>query len=245
MFAKFDNSAVNHDACSVSYSGASGEVNSEDSHVDVGKMNMFNQCLCLLLAVYAGGPVSVSGNALIGRCPLVRERSVCAEQCSNCVARGMVCCSNGCGHQCKNPVSPAAPGLPPFCYMPAVKGRCKANKPRWFYNKMTGSCEKFMYGGCGGNNNRFLKLRACQLNCRAKLMPCRRIKCTLKCQYGKNTNKYGCPMCSCGSRLLVRWIHKPALLKSLVSSRNEAADDALDNGEIEKPSCDFLLVHNK
>ena len=32
---------------------------------------------------------------------------------------------------------------------------CYAMIPSWYYNSKTGSCEKFFYGGCNGNANRF------------------------------------------------------------------------------------------
>ncbi|KAI0222576.1 Kunitz-type serine protease inhibitor 6 [Lamellibrachia satsuma] len=158
---------------------------------------MFNWCLLLLLGVYAGGAASASPPPLLGRCPPVKGPGVCAELCVNCAARGMVCCSNGCGHQCMKPVSPVSPPRPHYCYLPAVKGLCKAYVPSWFYNKRTGLCEKFIYGGCGGNRNRFPSELACKMICRAKSRPCNPIRCLRYCRYGFKKDKYGCPTCSC------------------------------------------------
>ncbi|XP_064484446.1 BPTI/Kunitz domain-containing protein-like [Ornithodoros turicata] len=51
------------------------------------------------------------------------------------------------------------------CKLPADKGRCFAYFRRFFYNAATGKCEKFIYGGCGGNANRFITLEECEAAC--------------------------------------------------------------------------------
>ncbi|XP_038653503.1 kunitz-type serine protease inhibitor-like isoform X2 [Scyliorhinus canicula] len=43
-----------------------------------------------------------------------------------------------------------------FCYSLPSPGNCRASMPRFFYNRSTETCEPFSYGGCGGNENRFL-----------------------------------------------------------------------------------------
>lgn len=159
---------------------------------------MLGLCLCLLLGAYAGGVASASPpvRPLPGRCPPVRGFGICVERCFNCAARGMICCSNGCGHVCKKPVSVGRPG---YCYLPAVPGLCKAYMPSWFYNARVGLCQKFIYGGCGGNQNRFPSELACKRICRPKRGPCSPVMCTLYCKYGFKKDKYGCPICSCRS----------------------------------------------
>jgi hypothetical protein len=37
--------------------------------------------------------------------------------------------------------------------------------PRFYFNAATGACEQFVYGGCGGNDNRFETMEACQAAC--------------------------------------------------------------------------------
>lgn len=51
------------------------------------------------------------------------------------------------------------------CDMPADPGQCLAYIPRYFYNSVTEQCETFIYGGCGGNENNYMTLTACQAAC--------------------------------------------------------------------------------
>merc|ERR1719249_455607 len=48
-----------------------------------------------------------------------------------------------------------------ICSLPKVKGKCKGYKPRYFFDKNTKSCQEFIYGGCGGNANRFVTEEEC------------------------------------------------------------------------------------
>ncbi|XP_063003568.1 kunitz-like toxin PcKuz3 [Elgaria multicarinata webbii] len=57
---------------------------------------------------------------------------------------------------------------PDFCYMPAQRGLCDAYFPRFFYKPSSKRCEKFIYGGCGGNKNNFKTLVECQQKCIGK-----------------------------------------------------------------------------
>lgn len=61
-----------------------------------------------------------------------------------------------------------------ICLLPAEDGLLFSNGERkvcaeymraWFYNKQTGNCEAFVYGGCGGNPNRFYSKRECEKCC--------------------------------------------------------------------------------
>ena len=51
------------------------------------------------------------------------------------------------------------------CNLPMEAGPCEALMPSWFYNSTSGDCERFNYGGCEGNDNRFSSLRECQAVC--------------------------------------------------------------------------------
>merc|ERR1712112_363083 len=44
-------------------------------------------------------------------------------------------------------------------------GHCLAKMPRWSFNPETRRCEKFIYGGCNGNANRFEKYEQCTNIC--------------------------------------------------------------------------------
>lgn len=37
--------------------------------------------------------------------------------------------------------------------------------PRWWYNVTGGSCQQFVYGGCGGNDNNYLTKEECSEKC--------------------------------------------------------------------------------
>ena len=50
------------------------------------------------------------------------------------------------------------------CSLPKVVGPCMAAFPRWFFNKASGQCEEFIYGGCKGNDN-FAKQEECRAMC--------------------------------------------------------------------------------
>ncbi|KAL1787078.1 tissue factor pathway inhibitor isoform X1 [Sigmodon hispidus] len=52
-----------------------------------------------------------------------------------------------------------------FCAMKADDGPCKAMIRSYFFNIFTQQCEKFIYGGCGGNENRFHTLEECRETC--------------------------------------------------------------------------------
>ena len=58
--------------------------------------------------------------------------------------------------------------LPDICSLPKEVGRCKALIPRYYYNTTTRKCEKFYYGGCGGNQNNFKSLSQCNAKCPPK-----------------------------------------------------------------------------
>ena len=51
------------------------------------------------------------------------------------------------------------------CRLQPESGACLAYFPRYFYNSASGMCERFVYGGCGGNENRFRTIEDCQAAC--------------------------------------------------------------------------------
>ncbi|KAK7505592.1 hypothetical protein BaRGS_00003337, partial [Batillaria attramentaria] len=56
---------------------------------------------------------------------------------------------------------------PALCRLPAVTGPCRARHQRFFFNHTTGKCEKFFYGGCKGNTNRFRSIAECETRCQS------------------------------------------------------------------------------
>ena len=54
---------------------------------------------------------------------------------------------------------------PDICSLPAVTGLCRAYFTRYFYNTSSARCDEFVYGGCGGNKNNFIKKAHCKAKC--------------------------------------------------------------------------------
>uniref|UniRef100_A0AC34FL00 BPTI/Kunitz inhibitor domain-containing protein n=1 Tax=Panagrolaimus sp. ES5 TaxID=591445 RepID=A0AC34FL00_9BILA len=53
----------------------------------------------------------------------------------------------------------------PICFLDAEIGPCFALYRPYFFNKKTGKCEEFVYGGCKGNSNRFETIEECEKQC--------------------------------------------------------------------------------
>nr|VZI38878.1 unnamed protein product [Spirometra erinaceieuropaei] len=51
------------------------------------------------------------------------------------------------------------------CKLPVEPGLCRGFFPSFAYVPEVNRCEKFIYGGCGGNGNRFESLEECQRAC--------------------------------------------------------------------------------
>ncbi|XP_030557323.1 PI-actitoxin-Afv2a [Drosophila novamexicana] len=53
-----------------------------------------------------------------------------------------------------------------MCLQPMVSGRCFGHVESYAYNPLERRCESFIYGGCGGNENRFDSRAECEFSCR-------------------------------------------------------------------------------
>ncbi|XP_077527610.1 uncharacterized protein LOC144138980 [Haemaphysalis longicornis] len=51
------------------------------------------------------------------------------------------------------------------CQLDFDSGPCFATLPMYYYRRDSKKCEMFVYGGCGGNSNRFDSQKACQERC--------------------------------------------------------------------------------
>ncbi|KAL1418841.1 hypothetical protein MTO96_005542 [Rhipicephalus appendiculatus] len=54
---------------------------------------------------------------------------------------------------------------PESCLLEPERGLCYAAFTLYYFDAAAGTCEEFLYGGCGGNANRFGSLQECQATC--------------------------------------------------------------------------------
>ncbi|XP_035827544.1 papilin-like [Aplysia californica] len=58
------------------------------------------------------------------------------------------------------------PKVRPVCKLPKDRGPCLGLMEAYYYNSGANECQKFMYGGCLGNGNRFPNKLWCELTCK-------------------------------------------------------------------------------
>ena len=61
--------------------------------------------------------------------------------------------------------TPASTQSPTECTLRFERGPCENRMILWYYNTRTKQCRRFVYGGCGGNTNRFATKEACDARC--------------------------------------------------------------------------------
>ncbi|XP_068129719.1 collagen alpha-1(VII) chain-like [Hyperolius riggenbachi] len=57
------------------------------------------------------------------------------------------------------------------CQLPVDEGFCREYILLWYYHLQGEHCRPFVYGGCGGNSNRFKTRRKCEERCKTKTDP--------------------------------------------------------------------------
>ncbi|XP_064457573.1 papilin-like isoform X2 [Ornithodoros turicata] len=94
-----------------------------------------------------------------------------------------------------------------LCHLPLDEGKCDNDtrpETRYFYDAERQECNAFVFAGCGGNDNNFMQLYACNKTCYGSGISfaakpsgkCPQIKCS--CGRRKQ-NKQGCPVCDCNA----------------------------------------------
>lgn len=54
------------------------------------------------------------------------------------------------------------------CLLPMSEGACSEYALVWYFHSQSGECRPFVYGGCGGNQNRFTSKQDCESLCGTK-----------------------------------------------------------------------------
>ncbi|XP_013384770.1 uncharacterized protein ZC84.1 [Lingula anatina] len=92
-------------------------------------------------------------------------QNACPVTCDHIKCPDGETCVRGREINTKSLCRPPIPRCVPICEAPQDSGPCEAYMPRYFYNSTAEQCQKFIYGGCGGNANNFETLEECQKTC--------------------------------------------------------------------------------
>ncbi|KAH7973330.1 hypothetical protein HPB52_024138 [Rhipicephalus sanguineus] len=70
-----------------------------------------------------------------------------------------------CEKTCVDPHPQVPVSVHELCQRPAHRGPCLGSFPRFYYDKITQSCRRFVYGGCQSNGNNFESYISCMKFC--------------------------------------------------------------------------------
>ena len=56
------------------------------------------------------------------------------------------------------------------CSLPKAVGPCFADQKHWWFDASEGECKEFVYGGCGGNSNRYRTRTECEAVCKSLVL---------------------------------------------------------------------------
>ena len=59
-----------------------------------------------------------------------------------------------------------------ICNQAVSSGFCRAMMVKYYFEKASGECKQFIYGGCGGNQNRFDTIDECKKTCELSTPKC-------------------------------------------------------------------------
>jgi hypothetical protein len=88
------------------------------------------------------------------------------------------------------------------CQDPPETGHCRAMITRWNYDSQNGTCLEFVWGGCGGNGNKFPSRSVCERHCnrpQRSRRVCGEFRCRKRCEFGYTRDENNCTLCACVS----------------------------------------------
>ncbi|XP_020388205.2 BPTI/Kunitz domain-containing protein [Rhincodon typus] len=74
-----------------------------------------------------------------------------------------------CMRNCSSLADDIYPNDAQACLLPKDPGDCKGRLLLYYFDNAKKKCKTFLYGGCGGNGNRFFFLSACNSHCASKM----------------------------------------------------------------------------
>ncbi len=124
----------------------------------------------------------------------VGESFDAADGCNTCTCSGdgqVACTERAC--------VPLDAGTPALCELPFDVGECDNVLPVFYFNTASGQCEPIIYGGCGGNENRFDNRESCVATCGGSTGVSCLVDGTTYASGDGVPDPFSCNQCSCGS----------------------------------------------